>query len=534
VPNPRRRRTRIWAWGGNGTTGLLLPFLLGLIGFAASCAYVRQRTSGGGPTMRKNTAPPPDAPILVAELGRLTVRKWRLGNGLVVLTVPDPSATSVSYVTTYRVGSRDEDAARHETGLAHLFEHLMFTQTRGSAAGAFDRTVEAAGGSSNAATDYDCTAYTDEIPPEVLGQIIPLEADRMVNLDLLARQVASERDVVVEERLSSVEDSVDGKLDELMYGQAFQRHPYRWPVIGRMEDIQAFTKDKALGFYRRFYAPNRAVVSVAGRFDETATIALIQSAYGGIEAARQEGDVRDSGGGGGEAQLERAPATLVSTSIPSPVPADRLVSGYRAPGLADPDRAAYEVLAEVLAGGPSSRLHRRLIVEAQLASSVLGQVPATRDPGLFAIWVQLTRGHTAEQADAVLVAEVARLLETPVEPIELDAARNRLETELWRDLGSSRGRAEMLGHFEVVGGDFRLLVGRAAAYAQVSAGDVVRVAQSYFGDRARSVVIARPTPSRNPATSPAPAPATLPSPPPSPSPSSPSGTTPPASSSTST
>jgi zinc protease len=482
--------------------------------------------------MRKNTAPPPDAPILVAELGRLTVRKWRLGNGLVVLTVPDASATSVSYVTTYRVGSRDEDAARHETGLAHLFEHLMFTQTRGSAAGAFDRTIESAGGSSNASTDYDCTAYTDEIPAEVLGQIIALEADRMVNLDLLARQVASERDVVVEERLSSVEDSVDGKLDELMYGQAFRRHPYRWPVIGRMEDIQAFTKDKALGFYRRFYAPSRAVVSVAGRFDEAATIALIQSAYGGIEAARQNNDVNDVHGGV-EAPIEHAPATLVSTSIPSPVPADRLVSGYRAPGLGDADRAAYEVLAEVLAGGPSSRLHRRLIVEEQLASSVLGQVPATRDPGLFAIWVQLTRGHTAEQADAILVAEVARLLEAPVEPNELDAARNRLETELWRDLGSSRGRAEMLGHFEVVGGDFRLLVGRAAAYAQVSVGDVARVAQSYLGDRARSVVIARPTPSRNPAPSPAtPTPATLPSP--SPSGPSPSGTTPPASSSTST
>ena len=146
--------------------------------------------------------------------------------------------------------------------------------------------------------------------------------------------------------------------------------------------------------------------------------------------------------------------------------------------------------------------------------------------------MQLTRGHTAEEADAILVAEVARLLETPFAPAELDAARNRLETELWRDLGSSRGRAEMLGHFEVVAGDFRLLVGRAAAYAQVGADDVARVAQSYFGDRARSVVIARPSPSRSPAPSPGtPTPATLPSPSSSPSP---SGTTPPASSSTST
>ena len=434
--------------------------------------------------MSLNTSPPPTEPLRTARLGRLTVRAWRLTNGLQILTVPDDGATSVSYVTTYRVGSRDEDAAARETGLAHLFEHLMFTQTRGAAPGAFDRAIESVGGSSNAATDYDCTAYTDDVPPEVLGRVITLEADRMVNLDLLERQVASERDVVVEERLSAVEDNVDGKLDELMYGQAFRHHPYRWPVIGRMEDIKAFTKDQAVGFYRRFYAPNRAVISIAGRFDEVAAIQRIQAAYGGLPPA--------PGGEDRPTEPELAPAAEVSTAIVSPVPADRLVVGYRAPGLDGAERVAYEVLAEILAGGPSSRLYRRLIVEAPLASSVAGQVPATRDPALFAMWIQLTRGHTAEQADAILLEEVGRLVARAVEPAELEAARSRLETELWRELGSSRGRAELLGHFEVVAGDFRLLTARAEEYARVSAPDVQRAASTFLAGRARSVVIARP------------------------------------------
>src|SRR5262249_20290630 len=161
------------------------------------------------------------------------------------------------------VGSRDEDEAAGQTGLVHLFEHLMFTQTKNEPVGAFDRTIESAGGNSNAMTYYDFTAYLNDVPPAELAVAARLEADRMVNLDLRKRQVDNERDVVIEERLSSVEDSVDGALDELMYKQAFKTHPYRWPVIGWMNDIKAVTLDKALAFYKRFYGPANAVVIVA-------------------------------------------------------------------------------------------------------------------------------------------------------------------------------------------------------------------------------------------------------------------------------
>jgi zinc protease len=418
-----------------------------------------------------------------APLGPLSVSKWQLPNGLAIVLAPDPTATSVSYMTWFRVGSRDENEPAGETGLAHLFEHLMFTQTKNHPVGEFDRAIEAAGGNSNAMTYYDFTAYVDDLPPSELPVAVRLEADRMANLDLRKRQVENERDVVIEERLSSVEDSVDGALDELMYKQAFKTHPYRWPVIGWMKDIKAVTPEKAVAFYRRFYAPDNAIVVVAGRIDEAATLALITEAYGSIPAG--PGTPR------AVAKPELAPAAEVRTVVERPVPADRMVIGYPAPGLGDPDRAAYEIVAELLAGGPSSRLPRELVVEKALASSVHGDVAPTKDPGLFALWIQMTKGHAAEEAEARVLAAVADLVARPVAGAELAAVQARVETAFWRDLSSSHGRSEQLGEFEIATGDFRRAFARAGELAAVTAADVQRVATKYLGSGARSVVIAR-------------------------------------------
>jgi zinc protease len=428
---------------------------------------------------------PTPTPTLLARaaMGPLTVSKWQLGNGLTLILLPDPSATSVSYMTWFRVGSRDENEAAGETGLAHLFEHLMFTQTKDHAVGEFDHTMEAVGGNANAMTYYDFTAYMDDLPPEELPVAVRLEADRMVNLDLRKRQVDNERDVVVEERLSSVEDSVDGTLDELMYKQAFKNHPYRWPVIGWMKDIKAVTHGKAVAFYRRFYSPDNAIIVVAGRFDEPAALALVNQAYGALPPLRTPPAA--------PAAPELAPAREVRAVISRPVPADRIAIGFPAPGLADVDRAAYEILNEILTGGPSSRLHRELVIDKALCSSVRGDVAPTKDPGLFAVWIQMTKGHAAEEAEARLMAAVADLAAKTVLPAELAKAQARVETELWRQLGSSHGRAERLGEFEIAAGDFRRLFSRADEFARVTADDVRRVATKYLAPAARTVVIAR-------------------------------------------
>lgn len=441
----------------------------------------------GAPTAPRGTgiATSGAAEVARATFGRLTAVKWRLGNGLEIILAPDPQATNVSLQTWFRVGSRNENEAAGETGLAHLFEHLMFTQTKTTPEGGFDRAMEAAGGNANAMTSYDFTAYVDDVPPGELAVAVGLEADRMLNLDLRRNQVETERDVVVEERLSAVEDSVDGTLEELLYKQAFKIHPYRWPVIGWMKDIKAVTRDKAVAFYRRFYAPANAVVVVAGKFDAGEVMDLLGRVYGPLpatEPAPPDG-----------AAPEHAPAAEVRAELARPVPADRLVVGFPAPALGDPDRAAYEVAAELLAGGPSSQLPRTLVVDKQWASSVRGEVAPTRDPALFSIWVQMTKGHTAEEAERVIVAATAALVARPVAAAQLGTAAARLETELLRQLSSSHGRAEALGQFEVAGGGFARLYQRAGEYARVTADDVRRVADKYFATGARSVVIARPS-----------------------------------------
>ena len=235
--------------------------------------------------------------------------------------------------------------------------------------------MEEAGAHTNAMTYYDFTAYIDELPASALPLTIELEADRMVNLALTEQQVTTERDVVAEERLGVVDDSVDGTLDETLYGQAYQRHPYRYPVIGRMQDIQAVTKDKATHFYRTYYAPNNAVVVVAGRFEAEPVLEGIERHYGAIPAS----DTLPASA----ISPESAPAVAARTEIARPVPADRFVIGLPAPALAAPDRAAFEVLDEILTGGPSARLYRRLVVQEEIASSVDGSPAATRDPGLY-------------------------------------------------------------------------------------------------------------------------------------------------------
>lgn len=459
-----------------------------LLGCAAATG--RRPPTAGAPRTAGSGGPPATMPtkglkeIARAPLGALSLSKWRLDNGLEVILLPDPHATAVSYMTWFRVGSRNEDAAAGETGLAHLFEHLMFTQTKNAPPNAFDTQMEAVGGSSNAMTYYDFTAYVDDLPPTEVPTAVRLEADRMVNLDLRKKQVETERDVVAEERLSSVEDNVDGILDELMYQQAFKKHPYRWPVIGLMKDIKAFTQDRAVAFYRKYYAPNNAVIVVAGRIDEAEMLNLILDAYGGLEPSSKLPTT--------DTEPERAPASEVRTTVTRPVPADKVVIGFAAPPLGSTDRAAYEVLNEVLAGGPSSRLNRALVVDRTWASSVHGDIAPTRDPGLYAIWIQMMKGHTAAEAERLVMEAVADLVARPLGAAELGKAAARLETAFWQQLSSSHGRAETIGMFEIAGGGFQRLLDRGAEYARITPADVQRVAAAYLAGGARSVAVARP------------------------------------------
>jgi zinc protease len=428
--------------------------------------------------------------VATVSFASLAARKWRLRNGLEIVTLPDPEARGVSLVTAFRVGARDEDVSAGEAGLAHLFEHLMFGRLR-AADGAnpsmridFDQRIEELGGIANAETSHDFTSYIDEIPPDALEPAVRLEASRMTGLDLDADQITRERAIVAAERANVVDDSVDGLLDELLYAQAFRTHPYGRPVIGSMQDIQTLTMEKAVAFYRRNYAPPRTVVIVSGRFDQTAALAMIAAAYGSFPA----GPAAPT-----PASAPEAPASGVArTTVLRPVTAERLVLGFASPALGDPDRAAFEVLIELLAGGPSSRLARSLILEHDIASAVTSDIAVSRDPGLWSLWVQLTVGHGADQAEALIRQEIERLLVEPVPRAEIVAARNRLETQFWRRLSPSRERAMAVALFEMAGGGIAQLSVRGGAHAQVTLDDLRRVARADLAGGPRSVASARP------------------------------------------
>ena len=413
--------------------------------------------------------------------GGARARKYVLGNGLGVILVADRSAPVCAYQTWFRVGSRDERPGK--TGLAHLFEHLMFNETETMAPGEFDRRLEAIGADTNAATWFDWTYYRENVPSAHLALVMGLEAERMSRLVVHEPQLESERAVVMNERKQVVDDDVDGFLGEQLYKLAFDHHPYRWPTIGWMQDIAALSLDDARTFYRTFYAPNNATVVIVGDFDEARALGELERAYGALPPQPIVRPVADE---------EPAQAGERRASFSKPVVTDRLFIGWRALGLTDPDHAALDVIAELLFNGQSSLLYRSLVVERELCSTLSAEVPPFRDPGLFEVRASMQRGHRAAEAERVIYEAMARLAAEPLAEAQLEKGRNRLEARLWHSLRPHEGKAEGLGHHETTAGDYRLLFNSADRVRAVTAAQVQRVAAQCLCEARRSVVVAEP------------------------------------------
>ncbi|MBN1656718.1 MAG: insulinase family protein [Deltaproteobacteria bacterium] len=412
---------------------------------------------------------------------RLQVCRYILGNGLKVMLLVDHSAPVVSYHTWFRVGSRNDRPGK--TGLAHLFEHLMFNETKNLPAGVFDRTLEAAGGESNAATWVDWTYYYANIPASELALIVSLEADRMANLVLRSAQVESEKQVVANERRYRVEDDVEGTVSELLYATAFKRHPYGQPTVGWMADIEGFSVKDCRNFYRTYYSPNNATLILAGDFDQQTALGLIQEHYGRQKAARipRYRPAVEAG-----QRSERRLAIRRST------PSQRLLLGFRAPAFSDSDYPALVVANEILFGGRSSRLYRRLIRDNELAVDARGSVAPFCEPGLLEIWVVLRQGKTAPQALRVVDRELERLCAESVGKRELEKVINRLDLAFLQGLESASGKAERIGFYETVMGDARSLFARRQAFSAMRPEEVQRVARRYFRKKNRTVITVEP------------------------------------------
>jgi len=406
------------------------------------------------------------------------VARYRMQNGLRILLLRDTSAPVVSYHTWFGVGSRHERPGK--TGLAHLFEHLMFNETKNLPKGEFDRTLEAAGGEVNAATWIDWTFYYENVPSSELGLVVRLEAERMANLVLREPQVVSEKEVVANERRYRVDDDVEGAVNELLYKTAFTVHPYHWPTIGWMEDIQAFTTEDCETFYGTYYAPNNAILVIAGDLDEEAALAQVQAHYGELPAAHLPAHAF---------QVEPEQAEERVLTVQKPTPTEKLALGYKSPALGSQEHATLSVLNEILFGGRSSRLYRALVVEQELATEVRGSLSPSQDPGLYELWISLREDKTAREALLVVDAALAQLAREAVRPEELVKAKNRLELGFLQGMETASGKAEQLGFYELVLGDAHRVFGQLEAYRAVTERDLMLAAATLTPARRTTIFV---------------------------------------------
>lgn len=436
-----------------------------------------------------------------AMTDRLRVERYRLANGLRVLVMEDHAAAAFAFQIWYGVGSKHERVGK--TGLAHFFEHLLFRESEGLAEGEFDRIIEMNGGSNNASTWVDWTYYRQSLPTGVpsapagwtpppvlrpmpedrLELVVRLEAERMGRLTLSEEQVDSERGAVKSERLYRVDNDPEGKMYELLYAAAFDKHPYRWPTIGWMADIEGYTRADVTDFYRTWYSPNNATVVIVGDVRTERVLTLMRRWFGGLPS-------RDlpvfSGPSEPPQDGERR------RQIDMPLSSAKVLVGYHVPGQLHPDHAALEVANEVLFGGRSSRLHRRLVTGDELASEIDGWVSPFADPGVMEVMATAKRGRTAAEVEGALYEELRRLAADGPSSDEVAKAQSRLEADLLRELASLGGRAEALGHFEATAGDFSQVMKQVGRWGAVGEADVRRVVGAYLADRNRTVVVALP------------------------------------------
>jgi len=406
-----------------------------------------------------------------------------LSNGLKVILLENPKAPLVTFQVWYRVGSRNEELGK--TGLSHVLEHMMFKGTEKVSGEEFSRIVEENGGNFNAFTSYDTTAYFENLSSDRIQVAIDLESDRMRNLVLRQQDFQTERMVVVEERRLRTEDNPQAFLLEQMMAKAFQIHPYRWPIIGWMDDLSRLTLDDLKSYYRTYYNPVNAFIVVVGDFKKDELLPRIEKAFG----AYARGVVPDQDKVKDPPQVgERRILVKKEAQIPF------LVMGYHVPNLRDPDSYVLEVIATILSGGKSSRFYQSLVRDKKLVLSADAENSLlSRDPSLFYISADLLPGKEVAEVEKALDQEVERLQKEPVGEKELEKAKNQLEAAFIYGQDSLYYQTMLLGQHEI-SLDWRAIDRYLPSIRRVSADDIQKVAKRYLVPDNRTVGILVPQP----------------------------------------
>jgi len=426
------------------------------------------------------------AVILSAPLGAAdTTIKFTdvtLTNGLRVIISEDHSAPTFSLAVTYNVGSADEKAKR--TGFAHLFEHMMFKGSENVGPGEHFTLIFNNGGSMNGTTSEDRTLYFEILPANQLELALFLESDRMHSLDITKANLDNQRNAVQEERRLGLDNQPYGKTYERIGEQAYDNPAYHHSVIGSMDDLNAASVDDVATFFKTYYAPNNAVLTIVGDVDTKKTMALVQKYFGSI--SRQPQPKRPD-------LAEKPHAGERRSTIEDPLARlPRVDIAWVTIPAGSPDFDALDELSWVLSSGRSGRLNETVVREKQLATSAFAGNPDKRGPGLFQISATVAPGKSPADVEAALLEEVEKVKTGPIEDWEIEKAHNNAIRQQAAAATSTLTRAIELGEYAAFYDNPELINSHKDRYQKVTAADIQRVARQYLTTDNRSVVITTP------------------------------------------
>jgi zinc protease len=397
------------------------------------------------------------------------ITSYSMANGLRIIVWPDHDIPNVAMYNFVRAGGRNEYPSI--TGLSHFFEHMMFKGTSELAPGEFDRVMEAAGGANNAYTSEDLTVYQNWFPRSALATIFELEAARLQNLAIDPDVVESERGVVRSERQLHIDNNNFGRLHEQVLATAFIAHPYRFPIIGWASDIERWTQDDLESYFKTYYAPNNCTMVFVGAVSPEEIFQLADRYLGRIPAQAPPPPVRTI-----EPEQTGERRLVVETDTQAPL----LHLAFHAGSASDPETQHMSLLLNILIGGSSSRLHRLLVEEEQIALSVGGMHMEGLDPGLVYFSLTLPPGADIAAAEARVLEELARVANEGVTRAELKKAQNIVLANFWRELATIDGKAAALGNFAVFTGSYENLFSVPEDVSAITAEQLQAVAANVF------------------------------------------------------
>ena len=421
-----------------------------------------------------------------AQMNKIQFVEYDMPNGLHVILHEDHTTPNVIVSVMYHVGSKNENPER--TGFAHFFEHLLFEGSDNIGRGEYAKYVEKAGGSLNANTTWDRTFYYDLVPSNQLELGLWLESERMLHAKVENKGIETQRQVVKEERRMRIDNRPYGTLIENAMKRAFKVHPYNWPIIGSMAHLDAAKEEDYVNFYKTYYVPNNAILSIAGDLNIEDAKKLASKYFGDIPKGTRSVN---------RPTVVEPPLTSeIRDTIYDNVQLPMVAQTYRIPANGTPDYYAVSLLAQLLSKGESSRLNKALVDEQQKAVNI-GAFPIDmEDPGVTLIYGISNMGIDPGDMEKAMDAEIEKVQNNLIGDDEFQKLKNQVENDFVSSNSTIAGIAESLANYKMYLGDTHLINAEIDRYMKVTKEDIKRVANQYFKKNNRVVLYFLPKSSK--------------------------------------